>query len=79
MYARLSQPCNSFITTVKQIKKTNLWKGPIVPDVAMVRETVGNISEFSLLYVLFDWVQRVLGGYLDGTKLDYFYIMGTVF
>lgn len=35
----------------------SLWECPIVPHVAMVGETVVDVTEFVLLDVLFDGVQ----------------------
>lgn len=37
-----------------------LGKGAVVPKVTFVGETIANIAEFALLYVLLDWVQGFL-------------------
>lgn len=37
-----------------------LGKGAVVPKVTFMGETVANIAEFALLYVLLDWVQGFL-------------------
>ena len=42
-----------------------LRKCSIVPDIAMVRETVADISDLPFLHILLDWVQRILGADLQ--------------
>lgn len=46
-------------------KPPNLWQRPIIPKVSFVGKYVGNIAEFLLLCILFDWVQGFLCCNLD--------------
>lgn len=39
-----------------------LGKGAVVPKVTFMGETITNIAELALLYVLLDWVQGFLLG-----------------
>lgn len=44
--------------------KLYLWNSSIVPDVAFVRKHIGYITKIPLLHVLFQWIERILGGNL---------------
>lgn len=39
-----------------------LRQSTVVPDVALVRENVGHIAQFSLFDVLLDWIERLVQG-----------------
>lgn len=53
-----------YLNLLYAIVRTNLWKSSIVPDVAMMRETVMYEAQLSFLRVLFDGIQPLHGRYL---------------
>lgn len=58
------RPNTPILDTAKVKLFTNLRDGSVVPNVAFMRENVGNKSQLALLHILLNRVQKVFCGNL---------------